>query len=332
MLRIRSRLKFVSLRPTLFGVRSAAFYVVVVGAYFSAPYVNLFFLLLAFLTVQWLLAGLWTLTNMAGVSAEFRGIPMVEAGGDSAMPLTIHGPKRPRFDVSASMTLMGPDGAERAASGRLAVLRADQQIHIELPDLPRGVHRVVAAFASSTYPFGLIRRSVPIAAPKEVVVYPRAAGMTDAGRTAEDWMRDVIGTNTQRGGDLQPTSLRDHRDGDSLRSVHWRASARRGKLVVQEWEGGSGEGLEIALDRRAEREEFEQALGEIAALVAIAQEGKEALCLRTQDHVRTFGEGHEAWSAALRLLAELEPLPFDAPAVLSVSPMTPVLPRRPVHA
>lgn len=332
MLRIRSRLKFVSLRPTLFGVRSAAFYVVVVGAYLSAPYVNLFFLLLAFLTVQWLMAAIWTLTNMAGVSAEFRGIPMIEAGGDADLPLTIHGSRRTRFDVSVSLTLTAPAGVERTASGRLSVLRADAQVRVGLPDLPRGVHRVTAAFASSTYPFGLIRRSVPIAAPKEVVVYPRAAGMTDAGRTAEDWMRDVMGTNSQKGGDLQPTSLRDRRDGDSLRSVHWRASARRGKLVVQEWEGGSGEGLEIAFDRRAERDEFEQALGEIAALVVIAKDGKEALCIRTQDQVCTFGEGHGTWDAALRLLAELEPLPADAPGVPSVSPMTPILPRRPVHA
>ena len=39
------------MRPTRFGIKSVVFYLVMLGAFFAAPYSNLFFLLLAFLTL-----------------------------------------------------------------------------------------------------------------------------------------------------------------------------------------------------------------------------------------------------------------------------------------
>ena len=56
--------------PTALGWRGAAFYVTLVGAFFAAPYSNLFFLLLSFLTLLSLLNVWWTTRNFKGVTAE----------------------------------------------------------------------------------------------------------------------------------------------------------------------------------------------------------------------------------------------------------------------
>ena len=165
-------------------------------------------------------------------------------------------------------------------------------------------------------------------------MYPRPATVGDAsgGRTEEDFVRDMLGSNVSGDGDMQPSGMRDHRAGDSPRSIHWRASARRGKLVVLEWEGGGGEGLEVVLDRRCSDEALEEALADLSALVHFAREAKEVLAIRSQDLNVTFGEGHEPFDRALYFMAQAQALPDDGGAPPSTSPTVLRLPRRAASA
>lgn len=321
------------MRPTLFGLKAILFYAVVLGAYFAAPYVNLFFLLLAFLTIQWCLAALWTWRNGSGVEVKFSDLSMAEAWLPSVARCTVRAPKRKRFNLDLVLSVQATQGGPKIAEGHIDLLQTEARARVEIPPLPRGVHPVASATLSTHYPFGLLRRRTKVDGPKEIVVYPKPSSLAqDGAGSVADWLREMTGDALAGGGELQPSSLRDRREGDSLRSVHWRASARRQKLVVQEWDGGGGEGLEIALDRRANAEELEGALSDIAALILIARPAKEILALRTQGLSETFGDGHSPWDQALRFLAEATPLPMNGPPPPSVSPTTPVLPRKVVHA
>lgn len=318
------------MRPTLFGMRAAVFYAAVVGAYFAAPYVNLFFLLLAFLTALGLFGLLWSASSLGGVEVRPEAALVCMARSDGqAYAGEVRAGRRRRFDVGIRVRLAGRRG--RVLTGAVAVLRAGERARVSVGtgQLDRGVYAVSRATLASTYPFGLVRRERPLEGPTELVVHPRPSrfGAGAGSASVEDWLRDLQADGAA-GGDLQPASLRDHREGDSVRAIHWRATARRGRPVVAEWEGGSGEGIEIALDRRCAPEELEQALSDVAALVFLAREGKEVLLIRTQGHTRSFGEGHGTWDQALRLLAELQVLPSDGPAPSGVAPSTPVLPRR----
>ncbi|MEM9380216.1 MAG: DUF58 domain-containing protein [Planctomycetota bacterium] len=310
---------------THFGVKALLFYAAIVGAYYAAPYVNLFFLLLAFLSIQWCLTTLWTWRNVRRISAEIGDPPPVAAGSPARIEGAVLAEERTRFDLEVTLEL---ETGERA-SGRVPVLRENATIEIEIPALPRGVHRVVSTTLGSTYPLGLLRFRRPVAGPAEIVVHPCPAAIADsASRTAEDLVRELMGSSMHGAGDLQPSGLREHRDGDALRSVHWRASARRGRLVVREWEGGLEQGLEVVPPRRCSEDELEEALSELAAIVVVARESKEVLGLRTQGSSATFGEGHEPWSSALRLLAEARPLPETAPGPPAASPSVLRLPRQ----
>ncbi len=324
------------MKLTLFGVRSLVFYVAVVVAYVSAPYVNLFFLLLAFLTLHWILAFVWTAGSLRGLTVQIDKLPAVVADTPAKVPARFHAERSRLFDINASLLLDVP-GCKRPlrASGGVPVLKGRAQSSVAVPGLPRGIYSVLRAEAWSSYPFGLLKRRLLIEdAPAEVVVFPRPTSVSDAsgGRTAEDFIRDMLGSNVSGEGDMQPSGLRDRREGDSLRSVHWRASARRGKLVVLEWEGGGGEGLEVVLDRRCSAEDLDEALGDLSALVQFARDGKEVLAVRSQDLSMTFGEGHEAFDRALYFLAGAGPVPSDGPAPPAVSPTVLRLPRRSVSA
>lgn len=325
--------RFPTLRPTSFGLKAIAFYVAVVGAYFASPYVNLFFLLLAFLTIQWGLALAWSWRSTRGVEVRIEELPVIAAGESARVHCKATPRAGRRFAVEVELVLERASDARRARilRGGAALVADPCDLFVEIPPLTRGVHEVANAFVTSVYPFGLLRRRRSVPGPKEIVVYPKPTTRALAADcrgvpTADDWIADLIGPG--QSGDLQPSSLRDKRSGESLRAVHWRASARRRKLVVQEWEGGRGEGLEVALDRRADPEVFERALSDLAAIVVVARTSKEILAVRTQGLSETFGEGHSSWNRLLKFLAATTPLPQSAAGPPPVSPSTPTLPRQ----
>jgi uncharacterized protein (DUF58 family) len=321
---------------TLFGVRSLVFYATVVVAYVSAPYVNLFFLLLAFLTLLWILSFVWSAQSLRGLHTAIDDAPAIMADSAASLSVRFHAERGRLFDVNASLILALP-GVKKPlrATASVPVLEGRGCAHIELPPLRRGLYPVQRVEAWSAYPFGLLRRRTPLAdAPGELVVYPSPTAVGDAsgGRTAEDFVRDMLGSNVSGEGDMQPSGLRDRREGDSLRAIHWRASARRGKLVVLEWEGGGGEGLEVVLDRRCSAEALEEALSDLSALVQYARDAKEVLAIRSQDLNATFGEGHDPFDRALYFMAGAQPVPAGGQAPPSTSPTVLRLPRRAASA
>jgi len=90
--------------------------------------------------------------------------------------------------------------------------------------------------------------------------------------------------------------------------IHWRASARRGSLVVNEWEADLAEEQAIVLDRRAEGATLEQRLSAAAAAVVGARRKGVALRLVSQGLDVTYSASGVHWDEALRFLAGAEPL------------------------
>lgn len=97
----------------------------------------------------------------------------------------------------------------------------------------RGVHVSGPCEIATGAPFGVARATRHVKVSSQTVVYPRVYDVADPGRLA--------GVLTE-GGRPRPaaagdsTSVREYRPGDPLRHVHWRSSARTGRLVVREFE------------------------------------------------------------------------------------------------
>lgn len=107
----------------------------------------------------------------------------------------------------------------------------------------------LARFRLSTrYPFGLFEKWRLIEDRAELLVYPAlvpvAAPELPARARIDERSAPQPGQGVEVGG------LREHRDGDEARAVHWRRSAALGRLVVRERERDSGSRLSIVLDER----------------------------------------------------------------------------------
>ncbi len=288
------------MKPTALGVKAFLFYVLLVVAFFAAPYANHFFLLLSFLTILGLLNLAWGLLNrlrLAGCVDE------IEAGpAGSRLPVG--------YEIGGRAVCLELD-----VDG-MRTLRIDSR----LPALKRGVYRIKAARLVSTWPLGLVAMRRTVSAPEEIIVYPAPALAAEAvGGSGEEGVAPTDGM-------LQPSGLREFRAGDDVRRVHWRASARRGDLVVAEWDGGRGSGSEVVLDRRCDEERLENALAVACAMALAARDDKEVLAFHSQGVSSTFGSEHRPWSELFRLLANAQPLPADAPAPPAVSPTVMRLP------
>ncbi len=291
-------------RPTSLGWKAIAFYAALWAAFFAGPYQNLFFLLLVFLAALGALDILWTWRNVTGATGEIAAISAFPAGTTAPLSATIDAGSGTRYELTVVLEVGGVRAEAHAdvAAGRGAAAG-------EIAPLPRGVHAVRAAWIESSYPLGLLRVRRPIAAPREIVVHPAPSSIVNAPGGGLAGLAAALGAS----GADQPSGVRDFRAGDEMRDVHWRATARRGRPVVTEWDASVGDGLEVVLDRRADAAALEDALSLVTSLALAARDAKERLTVHTQGLSRTFGPGHAPWEDLLRALALADRLPADGP-------------------
>lgn len=115
----------------------------------------------------------------------------------------------------------------------------------------RGLHRLTGLRLSTRFPFGLLRRSIDIESPADLLVYPALVPVSDLTLlTGLVQLGEEQHAARARSGDFH--GLRESRPGDDPRDIHWRTSARRGRHFVREFEEESGRTVVIVLNTRGE--------------------------------------------------------------------------------
>ena len=160
--------------------------------------------------------------------------------------------------------------------------------------------------------FGLQRAEIPLAASWALLVHPRLVELdrlfSEGGTYAQDGRRLLL--RRPSGFDLH--SVREYEQGESLRKVHWRSTAKRGELMVKELEDAPRDEVAILLDGEAAAvvgESFDiQVRVAGSLLLAQARRGRRALLLvngaqRTVQRVRSY---ETDWPQAFDLLAAAE--------------------------
>lgn len=85
----------------------------------------------------------------------------------------------------------------------------------------------------------------------DLVVYPAPIPVDVELRPRLGWGISELDSGKVKGSGLEPRSIREYAAGDPLKSVHWRSSARRGILMVKEFETGSGIELNFIIQTQA---------------------------------------------------------------------------------
>jgi uncharacterized protein (DUF58 family) len=173
---------------------------------------------------------------VVGERAEVRlvlGNPQAFGTGPLRITETVPGGRPLRFSVA------GVRGRQR------------RTVAYPLPSLRRGRYLVGPTTVIASDPFGLVTADTRSTDTAELVVQPKTVPL--APLTLPIAWRDGAATlsHSVGAGGSDDASVRAFRDGDDLRKIHWRSTARSGTLMVrQEERPWHGESL-ILLDTRA---------------------------------------------------------------------------------
>jgi uncharacterized protein (DUF58 family) len=286
---------------------------------------NLLFLVLGFLLALVILSGVMSEIALRRVRIE-RRLPERAFVGQTALIEIALSNAKARL---ASYSLEVEDVADGVPTERrcyfLKVAPGAQQIAAyRRVGKRRGVLRLVAFRLATRYPFGIIEKSRTVSAPAELVVYPALVPVADSS------LRRAVGglevPSLRAGPGAEVAGLRDHRDGDEARSVHWRRTASLGRLVVRERARDEATRLALVVDNArpdgagaAWDAAFELAISRAAWLAQRAlQRGAavEVLARGVRSPLITPGRAPDpAW----RFLALLEPIAASSAPPLSLA-------------
>lgn len=194
------------------------------------------------LAVAGVVAALWARVARRTIRLERDLGPTVLVEGDSL-----------RYQVLLRGAALLPGTIDvRDAVGQAVVtvrrVRRRSPTAVVVPSLARGVHPIGPGVVTLTDPLGLAR--VEVAGPEgpTVRVRPRVvlldATFVEGGRGREGGSRRAV----LRTSGTEPHGVREYREGESLRAVHWASSARRGRLMVREMEEPPRDDAVVVLD------------------------------------------------------------------------------------
>jgi uncharacterized protein (DUF58 family) len=197
-------------------------------------------------------------------------------------------------------------------------------VEVVFPD--RGWHELGPWRLEVVLPLGFFLKSKTLVFSERVLVYPRLlaragpAVRRGGGRRAPDALE-------ARGREGEVTQLRAFREGDEIRSLHWKQTARQQTLVVVERQRAAEKAVYYVVDPRLEkpddpvqRERFERLVSEAATgAVRSLREGVPVGLVVGSEVIRPVRSSRRA-PALLRPLAEVEPhrMTDPSPAAISV--------------
>ncbi|MDQ3761845.1 MAG: DUF58 domain-containing protein [Actinomycetota bacterium] len=141
-------------------------------------------------------------------------------------------------------------GSRRAVVARLPQHRAVRLIY-PLHPVERRVHSLGPLIARITDPLGLAEYSRTLAGHSRLVVTPAVVSLTGFPTGGELGDGAAGGGRVGLGPGQDSVVVRSYRQGDDLRKVHWRTTARRDELMVRVEEWSERGGATVLLDHRA---------------------------------------------------------------------------------
>ncbi len=170
--------------------------------------------------------------------------------------------------------------------------------HDELFVVPtdrRAVIPIGPPSAVRTDPLGLLRRDAVEQATVELFVHPKIIGLDSL---SPGLQRDLEGQATRdlSTSDLAFHTLRDYVTGDDWRHVHWRSTAKAGRLLVRQFQDTRRSQLAVVVDgaRASYRteDEFELAMSVAGSICVRAVKDQQDVCLVAASHAVTAASQH----------------------------------------
>lgn len=178
--------------------------------------------------------------------------------------------------------------------------------HDELFVVPTGRRAVIPIgppTAVRTDPLGLLRRDAVEQVTVELFVHPKIIALDSL---SPGLQRDLEGQATRdlSTSDLAFHTLRDYTQGDNWRHVHWRSSAKAGRLLVRQFQDTRRSQLTVVVDGSSASyrtgDEFELAMSAAASVCVRAVKDQQDVCVVAASHAVTATTPHRILDTVAR--------------------------------
>ncbi len=207
---------------------------------------NLLYLLLGWLLSFIIASGILSEMTLKKLAVERRPPPRVFAGEPFLMEVVIQNTKANRASFSIEVEdLNGTTPIDKRCYFLKIPAAKSQRTSYRHTYARRGLYTLTGYRVATKFPFALFRKSRDVDAPLDVLVYPaRVVVSRPAPRTTH--RGESTASRVGRRGEF--FGLRERRSGDDRRDIHWRSSARTGRLLVREYEHELARRVVIGVD------------------------------------------------------------------------------------
>ncbi|MDX2176937.1 MAG: DUF58 domain-containing protein [Candidatus Sumerlaeia bacterium] len=301
------------IRPTLEGVFFIAFTLAVGFAAMNTG-AQLLYVMFSLMCGFLVLSAVLATRNIVGLRVRREAPRLADAGRPFRVALWLENRKRllPTFSIRLHDELESGGRVGAAfADGVPARGVAEEPYWLVFPR--RGLVRFAGIRLGTRFPFGLIERRFSVPAPWEVLVLPQVVDVSYSMAQALPELGER--PLNRRGHGLGLYNIRPHVPGDNSRDIHWKTTARRGQLMVREYESEERRQAVVLLDEAvppggeedaALRGEFEHAVVLAASVCAWLARNDYDFELRTRGGRSGLGEGDRHLQRCRRLLARIE--------------------------
>ena len=189
---------------------------------------------------------------MRPVNGRINCPPSVVQGDTAELAITVENPSAASLRM-IELEVLVPGALSEDAHARALIVQlapgATENLAVRTPPLKRGCHEIGPITVTSGFPLGLATQSLPVSgSERSLWVYPRLFPVEFVPLAGEQFQQMGEAISPRGGGTEDFAGVREYRHGDSRRSIHWRASARRNELVVKEFMRVVATTLTIAVD------------------------------------------------------------------------------------
>ncbi len=179
-----------------------------------------------------IISGILSSYNLSGLKMEWQIPEFLFAQRTVYLSLKVSNIKRlmPSFSIKICLKIQGlPENndfilfVESSKSEELMITKIFPR---------RGVWKISGYYLSSSFPFGFFERKRFIKMEKDIIVYPKIVELYPYLPDYLFLLGDTL--SRSKGYEEDFFGLRDWRDGDDRKYIHWKVSAKKGEIIIRE--------------------------------------------------------------------------------------------------
>jgi uncharacterized protein (DUF58 family) len=219
---------------------------------------NMLLLIFGLMAGPWILNGWFVYMALRGVRVERRARDRVMAGTPVIVDITVVNQKSwitsRLLDIRDEIAATDGTGTHLLGAGIMTIVRLPagerRTGHYHATFQKRGRYQLGPIRISSRFPLGIGERGQIITNTESILVRPQTGRLRTAWARRQLEQAESSQSQPMRGGvfDDEFHRIREFRAGDNPRSIHWRSTARRGRMMVQEFHQNRESDLFILLD------------------------------------------------------------------------------------